>query len=67
MQEQLNSMGIEFEMTGIGEIEIKNALSKAQYQDLETALKKYGIEIIENPKNTFVQKVKDLIVEMILL
>lgn len=67
MQEQLSAMGIDHEITGIGEIEIKTAMSKSQYQDLEAAIKKYGIEIIENPKNTFVQKVKDLIVEMIYL
>lgn len=67
MQEQLTSMGIAHEITGIGEIELKENITKSQYQDLETVLKKYGIEIIENPKNSFVQKVKDLIVEMIYL
>ncbi len=67
MQEQLRKMGIDHEIGGIGEITLKTALSKTQLQELETAIKKYGIEIIDNPRNTFVQKVKDLIVEMIYL
>ena len=33
----------------------------------DSALKKYGIEIIDNPKNVFVQKMKDTIIEMVYL
>ena len=51
----------------MGEIEIKETVPLANFKELETNLIKYGIEIIDNPKNVFIQKIKDAIVEMVYL
>lgn len=56
-----------YAITGLGEIQIKGALNTLKYSELETNLKKYGIEIINDPKNVFIQKIKDAIVEMVYL
>ena len=47
------------------EIEILNSLSKEEFIDLTEKLNQNGIEIIENRKIIQVQKIKDLILEMI--
>ena len=67
LQEQLDKLEMPYKITGLGEVEIKATLSPEKYKTLQTSLKKYGIEIIDNPKNVFVQKIKDAIVEMVYL
>ena len=54
-----------YSITGLGEIEIKGTVIPVKYKELESNLSKYGIEIIDNPKKVFTQKIKDAIVEMI--
>ncbi len=65
MEENLNKLGVPYEITGLGEIEVKGVLSPSQYSDLEESIKKYGIELIDDPKNGIVQRIKDVIIEMV--
>ncbi|CAN5643551.1 hypothetical protein BH11BAC2_BH11BAC2_22120 [soil metagenome] len=67
LQEQLELLGADYQITGLGEVDIKNNLSKDQYQKLSTNLKKYGIDIIEHPKSVLIQKIKDTIVDLVYL
>ena len=67
LQENLDRLGVPYEITGLGEIEIMGILSTSQYSDLEEAIKKYGIEIISDPKNGVAQRIKDVIIEMVYL
>ncbi|MEO6690909.1 MAG: AraC family transcriptional regulator [Saprospiraceae bacterium] len=67
LQEQMDKLELLYTISGLGEIEIKGTISTDKYNELETSLRKYGIEIIDNPKNVFTQKIKDAIVEMIYL
>lgn len=65
MEENLVKLGVPYELTGLGEIEVKTALSPSQYSDLEESIKKYGIELVSDPKDSLVQKIKDVIIEMV--
>lgn len=67
LQEQLDKLELPYTLTGLGEIEIKESVSPEMYKELETNLNKYAIEIIDDPKNVFTQKIKDAIVEMVYL
>ena len=67
LQEHLERLKLPYTITGLGEVEIKGNLPADQYSALEMGLKKYGIEIIDNPKNILVQKIKDAVVEMVYL
>jgi len=67
LQEQCAKLELPYTINGFGEIEIKGIISDATYKELEQNLIKYGIEIIDNPKNIFTQKIKDAIVEMVYL
>ncbi len=65
LQEQLDKLQLPYTLTGLGEIEINETLTPERYKELETNLTHYAIEIIEDPKNVFTQKIKDAIVEMV--
>ena len=65
LQEQLDKLDLPYIITGLGEIEVKGRIHAAKYKELEENLIKYGINIIDDPKNVFTQKVKDAIVEMV--
>jgi AraC-like DNA-binding protein len=65
LQEHLAKFGIPFEVTGLGEIRVNGNISPEQYEKLETSIKKYGIEIIDNPKTALVQRIKEVIIEMV--
>ena len=67
LQEQLDKLDIQYKITGLGDVEIKGDISSEQQNELETGLKKYGIEIVNSPKKILVQKIKDAIVEMVYL
>ena len=67
MQEQLDKMQLPYTLTGLGEIEIEERVTPEKYKELETNLAKYAIEIIEDPKDVFTQRIKDAIIEMVYL
>ncbi|MBC7524105.1 MAG: helix-turn-helix transcriptional regulator [Flavobacterium sp.] len=65
LQEQLEKIGIPFTVSGMGELEIDDKVSPISLIELANAIQKYGIKIIDNPKNAFVQRVKDTIIEIV--
>jgi len=67
LKEQLDKLQLPYKITGLGEVILTGTVPIAKYDELELCLKKYGIEIINEPKNVLVQKIKDLIIEMVYL
>lgn len=67
LQEQLDKLGLTCQLTGLGELEVKNAISAEQHNQLSVVLKKYGIEILDDRISALVQKTKDTIIEMLYL
>ena len=65
LQENLERLGVPYEINGMGEIRINGMLTAEQYIELESSIKKYGIKIIDNPKEAIVQKIKEVIIEMV--
>lgn len=64
-QEKLDELGIEYSINGMGEFEVNETFTPEQFKALTTAIKKYGIEIIDNPKNALVQKIKEVIIDLV--
>ena len=65
LQEQLEKLSLSYSYLGFNEIEIKEDLSNAKLTNLHSNLSDYGIEVVESNKNILVQKVKDVIIEMV--
>jgi AraC-like DNA-binding protein len=65
LQENLEKLDIPYYTNSLGKLEIREELSPNLYKKLETALKRYGIEIINDPKESMVQQIKDIIMEVV--
>jgi len=65
LQEQLDKLELKYTITGLGEIEIKESISPSKHDELKGNLTKYGIELMDNPKNILVQKIKDAVTEIV--
>jgi len=65
LQEQLDKLQMDYSLTGIGEFDLKEPVPDNKLKELTIGLNKYGIEIMDNKTNILVQKIKDLIIEMV--
>lgn len=65
LQEKLDESNLKYRLLGFGEVEFLNVVSEDQLKDFSHSLFPYGVEIVENQKTILVQKIKDLIVEMV--
>ena len=65
VKEQFETRGIDFEMLNSSEVTIKRQLNDEQLSVLEADLSNYGVELISNPKNQLIQKIKDTIVALV--
>lgn len=65
LQEKMQEFGIDYELKELGEVEIKGNLQPELQKQLEAALEHYGIRLVNNHKNSLIEKTKDIIIEMI--
>lgn len=65
IQEKLDDFGFKYNYVGSGEIDFLEKITYEKIEELSLIFELYGIEIIENQKSIFVQKVKDAIREMV--
>ncbi|WP_366183942.1 AraC family transcriptional regulator [Flavobacterium ovatum] len=65
LSEKLESSQIKYRVLGFGEVEFLNNVSEEQLKTFSESLVPYGIEIVENQKTILVQKIKDIIIEMV--
>jgi AraC-like DNA-binding protein len=65
IQDQLEKLGLNHHKIGLAEVEIKEMISLKQQDELNAALSRYGIEIVTTKKSMLIQKIKDIIIEMV--
>lgn len=65
LNEQLEKINKNFVIVNPNEIDFKNDLSAIEMNAVRDALAMYGIEIIDNQKSMLIQKIKDIIVELV--
>lgn len=65
VKEELKKLGLQFAIVELGRIELLEPCSAAQRTALDTALRKAGLEIIEDQKAILIQKIKNIIIEMV--
>lgn len=65
LQDQLEKLDVKYQFLDLGQIEIGDELSDDSFMTLQDSLKRYGINIIDNPKGQLIQKIKDAIVEIV--
>lgn len=65
MEDKLNELGYKFNIVGFGEFDFLEAVPEDKIAELTATFGAYGIEVVESQKSILVQKVKDIIVEMV--
>jgi AraC-like DNA-binding protein len=65
VKEELKKLGLVNMIVSLGEIEVMHDLTADQRKKLESALLKSGLELIEDKKAILVEKIKNIIIEMI--
>jgi AraC-like DNA-binding protein len=62
---ELEKMGLHYTTVELGEVNILENISPAQREKLNKALKKAGLELMDDKKAMLVEKIKNVIIEMI--
>lgn len=62
---ELEKLHFHFTIVELGEVEINEDLSCRQREDLRDALLKFGLELMEDKKSILIEKIKNIVVEMI--
>lgn len=65
LSEKLDALNINYKVLNFGEVEIIDKLTTVQYKMLVEDFQTYGLDIVENKKTITVQKIKDVIIEMV--
>jgi AraC-like DNA-binding protein len=61
----LENLHLHFKTVELGEVEIEEQLSAPEIENLKSALLKFGLELMEDKKSMLIEKIKNIIVEMI--
>ena len=62
---ELEKMNLKFTAVELGEVEIMGELSSKQEQELKASLLKSGLELLEDKKSMLIEKIKNIVIEMI--
>jgi AraC-like DNA-binding protein len=62
---ELAKLGLNHIMVDLGEVEVQETISEEQLVQIKSALLKYGLELMDNKKSVLIQKIKNVIVELV--
>lgn len=65
VKSELENLGIPYSNLELGEVTLQKDLTKEQHKKVKAALLEYGLELIENKKSALIEKIKNIIVEMV--
>lgn len=65
VQSELEKLGFKNSRVNIGDADIEEEVSSDQLNQLNIALKKWGLQLIDDNKNVLIEKIKNVIVEMV--
>lgn len=65
VKEELKKLGLHFIVVDLGEIEIMDFTSDSQREELKAALLNSGLELMDDKRSVLIEKIKNVIVEMV--
>jgi AraC-like DNA-binding protein len=65
VQEELHKLGIRHLVIELGSVEIPQGLTEDQYRVLKHNLLRSGLEVLDNKKSILIEKIKNVVVNMI--
>ncbi len=65
VKEELKSLGLHYVNVNLGEVEIMEDITVIKREQLQLALLKSGLELMEDKKAMIIEKIKNIIIEMV--
>jgi AraC-like DNA-binding protein len=65
VKEELKKLGLQYTVVELGEADILEDISGEQQEQFKTALLKAGLELMDDKKSVLIQKIKNVIVELV--
>ncbi len=65
VKDELEKLGLHPIVVELGEVEVLETISQKQRDELGTALKRYGFELMDDKKAILIEKIKQVIIETI--
>ena len=65
VKEELKKLGLHFIVVDLGEVEIMENISREQWDQLKVALLNSGLELMDDKRAVLIEKIKNVITEMI--
>lgn len=65
VKEELKKMDLHFVLVDLGEVEIREDISTEEREQLKLALLKSGLELMDDKKAMLIEKIKNVIIELI--
>ena len=65
VKEELTKLGLHYVIVELGIVEILEDITAAQHDQLKANLLKSGLELLDNNKSILIEKIKNIIIEMI--
>lgn len=65
VKEELLKLGLHYLVVELGEVEIMETISANQHEQIKIALLRSGLELMDDKKSMLIEKIKNVIVELI--
>ncbi len=65
VKSELDRLGLHYGAIELGEVNVKDEISEEQLEIFRLALLRSGLELMENKKSILIEKIKNVVVEMI--
>ena len=65
VKEELKKLGLHFIVVDLGEVDIMENISAGQREQLKAALLNSGLELMDDKKSMLIEKIKNVIIEMV--
>ncbi len=65
VKSELKKLGLHYIVVNLGEVEIMEDISTEQLNQLSIALKRTGLELMDNKRSILVEKIKIIIIELV--
>ena len=65
IEDKLTELGYKFDIVAFGEFDFLESVPEDKITEITATFNEYGIEVVESQKSVLVQKIKDIIIEMV--
>jgi AraC-like DNA-binding protein len=65
VKSELDRLGLHYIFVDLGEVTLKEDLSADQMKKLDKGLRKSGLEVMDDKKSMLIEKIKNIIIEMV--